>query len=219
MSSNDWLYLISRWKMVIGCFLLGIAPVFGEDRATTLEHSAVLLPVQAETNGTVAQTYSPVLLQAQVRAQQMQQQERNKKTNTLRINPTNGVVPVRSSETSFADSPLYRDLNGNLQIGANPAPDPANGGLTMVGNLAVSNILEVHNNYAVGIDLYTHSDQQWRAPYINLYKTRSTQTDPSRVLFTGYELDSIGGINFGGWDGSQYYPAAAIYTQTDEDWN
>ncbi len=137
----------------------------------------------------------------------------------LRINPTNGVVPVRSSATAFSDSPLYVDVNGNLEIGANPVPDSANGGLTMVGNLAVSNILEVHNNYAVGIDLYTHSDEEFRAPYINLLKSRGTQTAPTPIMFTGYELDSIGGINFGGWDGSNYYAAAAIYTQTDEDWN
>jgi hypothetical protein len=138
---------------------------------------------------------------------------------SLRINPTNGVVPVRSSATTFSDSPLSRDVNGNLQIGANPAPDSGNGGLTMVGNLGISRILEVHNNYANGIDLYTHSDQDWRAPYINLYKTRGTQTGPTPVMFTGYEMDSIGGINFGGWDGSKYYQAAAILTQTDEDWN
>jgi hypothetical protein len=111
------------------------------------------------------------------------------------------------------------DVDGNLEIGANPAPDSANGGLTIVGNLAVDHILEVHNNYAVGIDLYTHSDAEFRAPYINLYKTRGTQTAPTPVMFTGYERDSIGGINFGGWDGSGYFSAAAIYSQSDEDWS
>jgi hypothetical protein len=137
----------------------------------------------------------------------------------LRINPTNGVIPVRSSATAFSDSPLNVDVNANLEIGANPAPDSANGGLTMVGNLAISHILEVHNNYAVGIDLYAHSDADFRAPYINLYKTRGTQTAPTPVMFTGYEMDSIGGINFGGWDGSEYFPGAAIYSQSDEDWS
>jgi hypothetical protein len=112
------------------------------------------------------------------------------------------------------------DVNGNLEIGANPAPDSANGGLTMVGNLDRANIVEIHNNYAVGVDLYTHSDEEFRAPYINLYKSRGTQTAPTPVMFTGYELDSIGGINFGGWDGSKYFAgSAAIYTQTDENWN
>jgi hypothetical protein len=154
------------------------------------------------------------------------QDQRNERTvgveprASLRINPTNGVVPVRSSATAFSNSPLSVDINGNLEIGANPAPDSANGGLTMVGTFARSNIVEIHNNYAVGIDLYTHSDEEFRAPYFNLYKSRGTQTAPTPVMFTGYELDSIGGINFGGWDGSKYFAgSAAIYTQTDENWD
>jgi hypothetical protein len=138
------------------------------------------------------------------------QDQRNERTvavepsASLRINPTNGVVPVRSSATAFSNSPLSVDVNGNLEIGTNPAPDSANGGLTMVGTFARSKIVEIHNNYAVGIDLYTHSDEEFRAPYLNLYKSRGTQTAPTPVMFTGYELDSIGGINFGGWDGSKY---------------
>jgi hypothetical protein len=154
------------------------------------------------------------------------QLERNEKAaatapcSCFRINPTNGVVPVRASGTAFSNSPLSVDANRNLEIGENPAPNSANGGLTMVGTLARSNILEIHNSYAVGVDLYTHSDEEFRAPYINLYKSRGTQTVLTPVMFTGYELDSIGGINFGGWDGSKYFAgSAAIYTQTDENWD
>jgi len=67
--------------------------------------------------------------------------------------------------------------------------------------------------------LYTHADAGFRAPYINFYKSRGTQLAPTPVTFTGYELDSIGGINFGGWDGATYFAgSAAIYTQSDEDW-
>jgi hypothetical protein len=153
-------------------------------------------------------------------------EERNQKAATAtqcscpRINPTKGAVPVKSSATAFSNSPLSVDINGNLEIGANPTPNSSNGGLTMVGTLARSNILEIHNNYAVGVDLYTHSDEEFRAPYINLYKSRGIQTAPAPVMFTGYELDSIGGINFGGWDGSKYFAgSAAIYTQTDENWD
>src|ERR1700736_108896 len=107
-----------------------------------------------------------------------EQEERNERAATaarracLRINPTNGVVPVRSSATAFTNSPLSVDVNGNLEIGANPTPDSANGGLAMVGTLARSNIVEIHNSYAVGVDLYSHSDEEFRAPYINLYKSR-----------------------------------------------
>lgn len=78
---------------------------------------------------------------------------------------------------------------------------------------------ENHSAFAQGSDLYTHNDAGFRAPYINFYKSRGTQLAPTPVTFTGYELDSIGGINFGGWDGSAYFSgSAAIYTQSDEDW-
>jgi hypothetical protein len=77
----------------------------------------------------------------------------------------------------------------------------------------------VHSPFANGIDLYTHADAGFRAPYINFYKSRGTKGAPTPVTFTGYELDSIGGINFGGWDGEKYFNgSAAIYTQSDENW-
>jgi hypothetical protein len=46
----------------------------------------------------------------------------------------------------------------------------------MVGTLARSNIMEIRKNYAVGIDLYSHGDEELRAPYFNLYKSRRTHT-------------------------------------------
>ena len=80
--------------------------------------------------------------------------------------------------------------------------------------------IEEHNSFAIGMDLYTHADAGFRAPYINFYKSRGTRSAPGPVTLTGYELDSIGGINFGGYDGSGYFAgSAAIYTQADEDWN
>src|ERR1700677_3244876 len=77
---------------------------------------------------------------------QEEQRERTSPYDCFTINSTNGVVPVRSSANAFSNSPLSVDVNGNLEIGANPAPDSANGGLTMVGNFAVNHMLEVHNN-------------------------------------------------------------------------
>lgn len=99
-----------------------------------------------------------------------------------------------------------------------PAP-PGTAKLALHGDLKHSTILEIHNNYAVGIDLYTHSNANWRSPYINFYKSRGTQTAPRPVLYTGYELDSIGGINFSGWDGAAYGVGAALYSQSDENWS
>jgi hypothetical protein len=78
---------------------------------------------------------------------------------------------------------------------------------------------ENHSAFAQASDLYTHADAGFRAPYINFYKSRGTRASPTPVTFTGYELDSIGGINFGGWDGEKYFAgSAALYTQSDEDW-
>jgi len=138
---------------------------------------------------------------------------------TCSLNPTNNVVPVRFGST-FVDSPLSRDIYGNLQIGTNLLPNILNGGLTMVGTFTRSNFFEVHNNYAVGMDLYTHADAGFRAPYISFYKSNGTQTAPNPVTYSGiYEQDSIGGINFGGWDGEKYIAgSAAIYTAPDENW-
>jgi len=161
-----------------------------------------------------------VTVSAWPQCQEQQIDDLNRRTRSMcTLNPTNNVVPVRYGST-FADSRLSRDINGNLQIGMNPRPNILNGGLTMVGSLAKSNVLEVHNNYAVGVDLFTHANAGFRAPYINFYKSDGTQLAPAPILYSGvYEADSIGGINFGGWDGSAYFAgSAAIYTAPDENW-
>ena len=83
----------------------------------------------------------------------------------------------------------------------------------------IPDVIELHSGFAEAVDLYTHADPGFRAPYINFYKSRGTRSAPTAVTFTGYELDSIGGINFGGYDGAGYFAgSAAIYTQSDEDW-
>ena len=86
--------------------------------------------------------------------------------------------------------------------------------LLIAGNLATSAFVEVHNRHAVGADFYTHNDTAFKAPYVNFYKSRGSQTDPTAVTMTGYELDSIGGINFGGYNGTAYEVGAAIYSQS-----
>lgn len=157
--------------------------------------------------------------QSQTQQRANDDRERGRNHSTCSLNPTNDVVPVRFGAT-FVDSPLSRDVNGNLQIGANPLPNILNGGLTMVGTFARSNTLEIHNNYAVGINLFTHADAAFRAPYIAYYKSGGTQTAPTPVTYSGvYEADSIGGINWGGWDGALYFnDSAGILASPDEDW-
>ena len=76
----------------------------------------------------------------------------------------------------------------------------------MVGTLTRVNILEVHNNFAEAIDLYAHADAGFRAPYVNFYKSTGTQLAPTPITHSGvFEEDSMGGINFGGWDGATYF--------------
>jgi hypothetical protein len=139
----------------------------------------------------------------------------------ITINPTNGVVPVRSSANSFADSPLSVDVNGHLQIGNDQIPDSGNTGLTIIGtgDSETRGILEVHNNFANGAEFFTHADAGNLAPYAYFYKSRGSQLSPEPLTRTGYERDSMGGLQFGGWDGSRYMYGAAIFTQSDENWD
>jgi hypothetical protein len=143
----------------------------------------------------------------------------------------NGAPPSPPSSSiqfnnngSFGGDPnlLWHKVNKLLTVGEGPSSYPslsaATSGLRITGSRLESSILEIHNNYAEGVDLYTHADAGFRAPYINLFKSGGTQTLPTAVTYTGYEEESIGGINFGGWDGSGYATSAAIYSQNDENW-
>jgi hypothetical protein len=80
--------------------------------------------------------------------------------------------------------------------------------------------LENHSAFAQGADFYTHADAGFRSPFIRLFKSGGTRTNPTPVPYSGiYEADSLGGINFGGWDGMSYFNAsAAILTLPDENW-
>lgn len=79
---------------------------------------------------------------------------------------------------------------------------------------------ENHSAFAQASDLYTHADAGFRAPFIRFFKSGGTRTNPAPVPYSGiYEADSLGGINFGGWDGVSYFNAsAAILTLPDENW-
>jgi hypothetical protein len=79
-------------------------------------------------------------------------------------------------------------------------------------------VVENHSSFSNSLNLYTHSDTDYFAPYIQLSKSRGTQASPTPVRYAGYEIGSIGGLNFRGWDGSEYFTGASILTQVDEDW-
>lgn len=127
------------------------------------------------------------------------------------------LVELGSNQLGWTASPVA--IAGDLA-----ALLPKAGG-TMTGPLIVApsgtgQPIETHSNYALGIDLYTHADAGFRAPYINYYKSRGSQGLPTAVTLTAYEQDSIGGINFGGYDGSQYFQgAASIFTQVSKNWS
>ncbi len=104
---------------------------------------------------------------------------------------TAGTVFIGTSSPSNLSSTVY--INGNQPI-------------------------ETHSNYANGIYMYTHADAAFRAPYLNFYKSRGSQSSPTALTYTGYELDSMGGINFGGYDGTDYGTGAAIYSNNTYDW-
>jgi hypothetical protein len=128
------------------------------------------------------------------------------------LSPTFATVTVNSL---IHDSGSLIIDNGSIGIGTTTPVEA----ITLVGNPSAVKMIEIHNSYAVGIDMYTHADAGFRAPYFNFYKSRGSQASPQPVTLTGYETDSIGGINFGGWDGASYVTGAAIYSQSDEDWN
>lgn len=137
---------------------------------------------------------------------------------TLLVSAATTIGPNIQTDGTFSatgTSTLSTTFIGTSLSGPNSG---THHGLTITSNSLPFSILEIHNKYAVGIDLYTHEDAQFRAPFINFYKSRGTQASPTAVQSTGYELDSIGGINFGGWNGEAYAVSAAIYSQSDENW-
>jgi hypothetical protein len=129
-----------------------------------------------------------------------------------------GVIGAEASSNAvtIGNSNSTVSIPGTAMIGTTSASSNLSGSrLTIVGNQPI----EVHSDYANGIQLYTHANASFRAPYIDFYKSGGSEDWPTPVEFGGYEEGSFGGINFGGWDGSKYFSgSAAIYTQADEDW-
>jgi len=135
---------------------------------------------------------------------------------TLAINPTNSIVPIRSSATSFIDSPLSTNANGTLQIIApSIASADSNTGIYIIGNLTNTALVEIHNNYAVGIDNYAHSNTDFRAPTWGSYRSGGTQAAPTVVQGSWV----LGHFGFSGWNGSSYAPGAFVQVITTEIWS
>lgn len=91
--------------------------------------------------------------------------------------------------------------------------------LNQPGQTVYNYPLTIENIFANNIDLYVYNDAGFRAPILRFYKSRGTKASPTPPTLTGYEQDSIGGINFGGYNGSAWVVAAGIYTQVNQNWS
>ena len=108
------------------------------------------------------------------------------------------------------------DASGLLQarsIGINTAAY-VSAQLTIVGDATLGLPVELHSSYANGIDLYTHAAQGFRGPYQEFFKSRGTQSSPAAVQTN----DALGGINFGGYDGTAYGVGISIVASAQENW-
>jgi hypothetical protein len=200
MHSKRCVRRIFRLGMVAACLLLAITSMLGQNTTATLQDSTALL-------------------QAQLRAQQLELERLKDHVKSLeavvgalksedepRINPTDGVVPYRANARTFADSPLFVDVNGNLGFGLNPTAPLGNNALTIVGTSdpdGDAGSIEIHNNFAQGIDLYVHdpNNTAFRAPILDMYKSEGTQQSPVAVKagdYIGYPASIYG------WDGSDW---------------
>ena len=116
---------------------------------------------------------------------------------------TDGTLSVTGTST----------LIGNVLIGTS-TPSTKSPAL-YVSDINPFTPIEVHSSYALGLDLYTHAAAGFRAPAINFYRSRGTQSSPTGVS----NGDLLGYINFNGVDSSDSYAGAAgIQPQSSVTW-
>lgn len=140
----------------------------------------------------------------------------------IAVTGQSNVISVTDSRCDISASAALADIVSTTPSGTQTIQlqsPSAHSSLVLRGTSTSYLQLELHNNFAVATAFYTHDDAGFRAPVINLYKSRGTEIAPTPVTFTGYELDSVGGINFSGYDGSAYAVGAGIYSQTDQNWS
>jgi hypothetical protein len=101
--------------------------------------------------------------------------------------------------------------NGNVGIGT-AVPTAA---LMLVGDTNVARSIEVHNEYAVGLWMYTHSDQWFRGPSVALFKSRGTQANPTAVQAG----DILGYYQFWGHNGTTYVNGPVMESVAAQNWS
>jgi hypothetical protein len=99
-------------------------------------------------------------------------------------------------EVLTPNSPIAGNTDGKVLIGSS------------------DDIISVHSTYAVGATFYVHAAQSFRAPILNFYKSRGTQGSPTAIQ----SGDSLGGFNYGGYDGTTYATGVSLTPQASETW-
>jgi len=115
---------------------------------------------------------------------------------------------VLAGDASFE----WDNTNKGLVIGAPAVVNPFVA-LTINGDNYNSPI-EVHSSFAVGMDLYSHSNTNFRAPTIGFFRSGGTQASPT-VVQGSWVLAHMG---VSGYNGSAYAAAGLAQMITTEVW-
>jgi hypothetical protein len=105
--------------------------------------------------------------------------------------------PSFTGVTSIANG---SDAGAVLVIGTPLGAPVDKGGILMTGTNTEAPDLEIHNIFSAGIQLFTHSNSNFRAPSITLNRSEGTQVTPT-ILTNG---DSLGYIEFAGFHDGMY---------------
>lgn len=107
--------------------------------------------------------------------------------------------------------------NKRLGVGTS-TPDQGSlggSGITIQGSVGSPAQLVVHNSFAAGMEFYVHSDTSFRAPSVNLFRSRGTKASPTTVS----AADPLGYMGIYAYDGVAYAQGAQIQADASETWN
>lgn len=131
------------------------------------------------------------------------------------LNPTSVQTVSGSIEQLVLDNSLAASTTApTLAIGVPQGTPRSPGGLMLTGTSAFTSMIEIHNDYANGIDCYTHASAAFRAPTIQTFTSGGTQQAPTAVPYG----QALGYFLQGGYNGSKYVVGLTICTTTTEAW-
>jgi hypothetical protein len=128
-------------------------------------------------------------------------------------NPTATQTVAGTTEELILDN-TNSGTGPTLAIGT-PLGNPiSGGGLMLTARSGGAAELEIHNNFAQGIEVFTHSNTNFRAPTVSLNRSGGTQTTPLGVPQGG----QLGYLSFEGYDSSTYAVGSQLWTQIGTAW-